>query len=154
MEQLIMWLTVFFRPKNFQVEQMLLHKDNELIPVESFEPEESGYIDYYFGGRLYTHIGHWPIDSTVARFLIPVHNAVFVDDETSTSTECTEIVRRHSGPTQSPVSFDIYVPRPHFTISFTGGLRISMKIKWVRIKKVSGVLHVKNVLGQTSNVEV
>ena len=143
-----------FRPKNFQVHQMFKHTDNELIPVDEFKPGEYGHVDYYFGGQLYTHLGYWPIRNVVPRFSIPVHSAIFIDSEEFRPTVCTEIVRRHSGPTESPVSFDVYVPRPHFTVSFTGGLRISMGIKWVRVKKISGVLHIQNVLGQRTKVPI
>ena len=133
---------------------MFKHDGNELIPVEEFKTGEHGHVDYYFGGQLYTHIGHWPIQNIIPRFLVPVHSAIFVDDEDRKPTICTEIVRRHSGPTQTPVSFDVYAPRPYFTVSFSGGLRISMGIKWVLVKKVSGTLRIQNVLGQTTVMSV
>lgn len=147
-----MWLFTTFRPKNFQIHQMFKHSGDELIPVDEFKSGEHGHVDYYFGGRLYTHIGQWPLQNVVPRFSVPVHSAIFVNDEDHQPTVCTETVRRHSGPTESPVSFDRYAPRPHVTISFSGGFRISMGIKWVLVKKVSGTVHVQDVLGrQTSS---
>lgn len=142
------------RPKNFQVQRMFRHVGDELIPVDTFKPGEHGHVDYYFGGQLYTHLGCWPIQNIVPRFLVPVHSAIFIDDKDKKPTICTEIVRRHSGPTQTPVSFDVYAPRPHFTVSFTGGLRISVGIKWILVKKVSGTVHIQNVLGQTTQMNV
>ena len=105
---------------------MFRHDGDELIPVEEFKPGEDGHVDYYFGGQIYTHIGHWPIQNIVPRFSVPVHSAIFINDEDRKPTVCTEIVRRHAGPTQSPVSFDVYAPRPHVSISFSGGLKISL----------------------------
>ena len=142
------------RPKNFQVHHMFRHDGDELIPVNKFKPGETGHVNYYFGGQLYTHLGCWPIQNIIPRFLVPVHSAIFVNDEDRKPTICTEIVRRHSGPTQSPVSLDVYAPRPHFTVSLPGGLRISMGIKWVLVKKVSGTVHIQNVLGKMTQVEV
>ena len=142
------------RPKNFQVHHMFRHDGNELIPVKKFKPGETGHVNYYFGGQLYTHLGRWPIQNIVPRFSVPVHSAIFVNDEDRKPTICTEIVRRHSGPTQSPVSLDVYAPRPHFTVSFSGGLRISVGIKWILVKKVSGTVHIQNVLGQMTQVEI
>ena len=133
---------------------MFRHDCNELIPVDEFKPGEHGHVNYYFGGQLYTHIGHWPIQNIVPRFSVPVHSAIFINDEDRKPTVCTEIVRRHSGPTQSPVSFDVYSPRPQFTVSFTGGLKISVGIKWVLLKKVSGTLRIQNVLGQMTQIGV
>ena len=138
------------RPKNFQVHQMFKHQGDELIPVEELGPGEHGHVDYYFGGKLYTHLGTWPIRDAVTRFSVPVHTALFFDNEGSQPVVCTDVVKRHSGPTQSPVSFDVYVPRPHFSILFHGGLRISIGIKWVLKKKVQGKLHVQDVLGRVS----
>jgi hypothetical protein len=138
------------RPKNFQIIRMFRHHGNELIPVDSFKPGELGHVDYYFGGQVYTHLGEWPIKNAMPRFSVPVHSAIFINDEDLKPVVCTEIVRRHSGPTQSPVSFDKYAPRPHLSISFSGGLRISLGIKWVLVKKVSGTVHVQNVLGNHS----
>lgn len=142
------------RPKNFQVHQMFRHDGHELIPVDSFKPGEHGHVDYYFGGQLYTHLGTWPIKNVVPRFSVPVHSAIFIDSEEFRPTVCTDVVRRHAGPTQSPVSFDVYVPRPHFTVSFTGGLKVSVGIKWILVKRVSGVLHIQNVLGQRTRVSI
>lgn len=133
---------------------MFRHDGTEMIPVEELKPSENGHVDYYFGGQLYTHIGHWPIQNIIPRFSVPVHSAIFVDDEDGKPTVCTEIVRRHSGPTQSLVSFDVYAPRPHFTVSFSGGLRISVGIKWVLIKKASGTVCIQNVLGLVSRIDV
>ena len=142
------------RPKNFQVHHMFRHDGNELIPVNKFKPGEQGHVDYYFGGQLYTHIGRWPIENIVPRFSVPVHSAIFINDEDRKPTVCSEIVRRHSGPTQSPVSFDVYAPRPHFTVSFSGGLRISLGIKWILVKRVSGTVRIQNVLGQMTRMDV
>lgn len=152
-----MWVLSFIeqlRPKNFQVHQMFRHDGDELIPVDKFRAGEHGHVDYYFGGQLYTHLGRWPIKNIKPRFSIPVHSAIFINDEDRKPVVCTDVIRRHSGPTLSPVSFDEYAPRPYFTISFTGGFRISMGIKWVRVKKVSGVIHVQNVLGQMTKIFV
>lgn len=135
------------RPKNFQVHQMFKHQGNELIPVDELKPGEYGHIDYYFGGKLYTHFGSWPIRNLIPRFSVPVYKALFFDDEGSDPVECTEIVKRHSGPTPSPVSLDVYVPRPHFSISFHRGIHISIGIKWVLKKKVQGTIQVQDVLG-------
>jgi hypothetical protein len=142
------------RPKNFQVHQMFRHDGDELIPVEEFKPGEYGRVDYYFGGQIYTHIGHWPIQNIVPRFSVPVHSAIFINDEDLKPIVCTEIVRRHAGPTQSPVSFDVYAPRPRVTISFSGGLKISLGIKWILVKKVSGRIQIQNVLGQVTCMDV
>ena len=142
------------RPKNFQVHQMFRHDGNELVPVDEFKPGEHGHVNYYFGGQMYTHIGNWPIQNIVPRFSVPVHSAIFIDNCDRKPVFCTEIIRRHSGPTQSPVSFDVYSPRPHFTVSFSGGLKISLGIKWVLVKKVSGTVCIQNVLGQVTRVQV
>jgi hypothetical protein len=133
---------------------MFRHDDCELIPVDEFNPGEYGHVDYYFGGQLYTHIGSWPIQNIVPRFSVPVHSAIFVNDEDGKPTICTEIVRRHAGPTQSPLSFDVYAPRPHFTVSFSGGLKISVGIKWFLAKRVSGRVCIQDVLGQMTHVSV
>jgi hypothetical protein len=133
---------------------MFRHDGNELIPVDEFKPGEHGHVDYYFGGQLYTHIGYWPIQNIVPRFSVPVHSAIFINEDDRKPTVCTEIVRRHAGPTQSPVSFDVYAPRPHFTVSFSEGLKISLGIKWVLVKKVLGTLCIQSVLGQMTQVKV
>lgn len=146
---------LYFRPKNFQVHEMFrVNSHGDLIPVETLQPGETGYVDYFFGGKLYRHIGTWPIRNLIPRFQIPTKFAFFVDDETETPVPCTDIVKKYQGPTESQLSFDEYVPRPHFSISFQGGFRISMGIKWVLKKKVSGTVHVLNVLGQKSHIVV
>lgn len=133
------------RPVNFHVKRMFKRTGRELIPVKELNHDEQGHVDYYFGGKLYTHLGNWPIQCIVPRFSVPVHSAIFVNDVDKKGVVCTDIVRRHSGPTQSPISFDKYSPRPY--ISFSGRFKISLGIKWVLIKKVTGTVYIQDVLG-------
>jgi len=147
---IIEFIVHYLRPTtNFQVKRMFKRVGNELIPVRELKHDEQGHIDYYFGGKLYTHIGQWPIQHIVPRFSIPIHTALFISDDDMKPIVCTETVRRHSGPTQSPISFDKYSPRPY--ISFSRGVKISMGIKWVLTRKVTGTIYVQDVLGQRSS---
>jgi hypothetical protein len=137
----------YFLPKNFQIHQVFKGTD-ELIPVRKLGPGEIGQVDYYFGGKIYRHIGTWPPVNRTPQFTIPIVKAVFTDDVTHESHVCTELVRKYmSGPTNSPISFDQRVPRPHITVYFFG---MRVEVKWVRVRKVTGKIQMTNVLGQIS----
>lgn len=142
-------LIVACTPKNFQVHEMFsVDTNGNLIPVDTLEPGQYGYIDYFFGGKLYRHIGTWPIETIVPKFIVPLKCAFFVDTDTGRKHECTEFVRRHQGPTQSQVIFDEYVPRPHVTWTWNERFSLKIRLKWTRKRHVKGMLYTVNVLGQ------
>jgi hypothetical protein len=135
------------RPKNFQVREMFREENNELIPVDHLKPGETGQIEYYFGGKTYKHVGEWPIVNATPKYIIPLKFAFFFDNDKC--IECTDVVRKYyNGPTQSRPNIDVYAPRPHFRISFHGGFKFSIGIKWVLVKKNTGAIHTLNILNQ------
>jgi hypothetical protein len=137
-----------FRPKNFQVKQAYRGTD-ELIQVDRLRPGQHGHTEYYFGGRLYKHIGEWPPERSLPKFRVPVSHAEI------NNHIVTEEVKKFQGPTKSKLSLDVYVPRPHFRFSFTkGGFRISLGIKWVLKKRMNGVLKIIDMFGKESHYMV
>ena len=133
----------FFRPKNFQIKSIYKGTD-ELIPVDNLNPGETGQVEYFFGGKVYRHIGEWPPKKIVPSFKLPILSAK-LDNYTFTE----QVKKIYLGPTNSKINLDVYVPRPHFKISITkGGIRFSLGIKWILKEKVSGLLKILHLFGQ------
>lgn len=145
-------IILLFRPKNFQIKEIFKIQGDELVPVETLKPQDMGYIDYYFGGKLYRHIGNWPFRA-VPRYIVPIRHAIFTD-QNGNETECTDIVKKYQGPSETPFDFHVYVPRPHFNVSFNGGFRITLGLKWVLKERKSGHLIVTNIFGQKNHIVV
>jgi hypothetical protein len=140
-----MELLQFFRPKNFQV-SLAYKGTEELIPVYKLQPGEHGQTEYYFGGRLYKHIGEWPPERSLPTFKVPIVQAKLDNHDV------TEELKKLQGPTKTELSMDVYVPRPHVQFSITRvGIRFSLGIKWVLKKKMTGLLKVIDLFGKESH---
>ena len=129
----------FFRPKNFQVKEVFKGTD-ELIPVDTLRPGEVGRVDYYFGGKLYRHFGEWPPVRSQSKFRVPVFRAEI--DE----IDVTDEFKKLQGPTNTKILLGLYSPRIHVSFSF---LKISMRVKWILKKKLTGLLKITDIFGST-----
>ena len=148
------WLNLFltFRPKNFQVRQLFKYDRDDMIPVSTLGPKDKGFVEYYFGGQVYAHIGTWPPQSIKPRFMVPIQHAIFVNQETGKASLCTERVKQYmSGPTESQISFDKYIPIPYIQLD---NYKIKIRLKWRLYRKVRGTLYVCNILGQVTTYQV
>lgn len=134
LKQLILNLIYFFSPKNYKIKS-----------IEHFE-NGTKKIDYYFGSRLYTHIGDsFPPVFTTRKF--PIKRAITDDGE-----DVTHIISKYTGPMNSfePCTSFIFHKRIYkFCVSFKN-FGISFQIKPFLLPGVKKEVSIVNILNQRS----
>lgn len=134
LREIILNLIYFFSPRNYQI-------DN----IEYFE-DGTKKIDYYFGSKLYTHLGDtFPPVFTTRKF--PIRKALC-----DTGQDVTRIISRYLGPMNSfePCTSYIFHERKYkFGVCFKN-FGISFFIKPILVRGSPKNIHIINIFNQQS----
>lgn len=149
------WLLRIFmwaRSPNFTVLGRF-HRDDQ----NTIWPDPSGeIIQYTFNNERYVHVGEWPI--TPARqltFSVPIHDAIFVDNDTMDVYTVTRELRQYMGPRHkldnlpAGFRFGLFRPVPYISVQWlVWSVRITIGIKYVCIRPLYGTLYATDSLGK------